>query len=165
MYTLESLKNVVDLLTLKCLRHVLYIHCNYLLAENNYHSWSRSFKMALISKNKMGFITGSIPVPNTQSPLYPPSKHCNNLIISWLLNSVSQSIAQSVIYFDHATDIWNDLRELFSQGDLLHILEVQEEIYALKQGSQNVTDYFTNLKIVWQELDNYRPLSSCNCSA
>jgi len=42
------------------------------LAGNNYHSWSRSFKMALISKNKMGFITGSIHIPDTQSPLYPP---------------------------------------------------------------------------------------------
>jgi len=81
------------------------------------------------------------------------------------LNSVSQSIAQSVIYFDYAADIWNDLRKRFSQGDLLRIAELQEEIYALKQGSQNVKDYFTNLKTVWEELDNYRPLSSCNCPA
>ena len=81
------------------------------------------------------------------------------------MNSVSQSIAQSVIYFDYAADIWNDLRKRFSQGDLLRIAELQEEIYALKQGSQNVTDYFTNLKTVWEELDNYRPLSFCNCPA
>ena len=135
------------------------------LAENNYHSWFRSFKMALISKNKIGFITGTIPVPDTQSPLYQPWKHCNNLIISWLLNSVSQSITQSVIYFDSATDIWNDLWERFSQGDLLCIAELQEEIYAVKQGPQNVTDYFTNLKTLWEKLDNYRSLSSCNCSA
>ena len=113
----------------------------------------------------MGFFTGSILVPNTQSPLYPPWERCNNLIISWLLNSVSQSIAQSVIYFDSATDIWNDLWERFSQGDLLCIAELQEEIYAVKQGPQNVTDYFTNLKTLWEELDNYRSLSSCNCSA
>jgi len=69
------------------------------------------------------------------------------LIILWLLNSLSQSIAQSVIYFDHATDIWNDFRERFSQG-ILRITELQEEIYALKQSYQNVTDYFTNLKTV-----------------
>jgi len=102
------------------------------LARNNYHSWFGSFKMALISKNKMGFNTGSIPVPNTQSPLCPPWERCNNLIISWLLNSFSQSIAQSVIYFDHVADIWNDLQERFSQGDLLCIAELQEEIHALK---------------------------------
>jgi len=133
------------------------------LAGNNYHSWSRSFKMALNSKNKIGFITSSIPVPTTKRALYPPWERCNNLIILWLLNSLSQSIAQSVIYFDHATDIWNDLQERFSQGDLLRIAELQEEIYALKQSSQNVTDYFTNLKTVWEELDNYCSLSSCTC--
>ena len=71
------------------------------LARNNYHFWSRSFKMALISKNKMGFITGSIHVPDTQCLLYPSWERCNNLIISWLLNSVSQSIAQSVFWFCH----------------------------------------------------------------
>ena len=45
------------------------------------------------------------------------------------------------------------------------IAELQEEIYALKQGSQSVTDYFTGLKSLWEELDNYRPLSTCTCSA
>lgn len=37
-----------------------------------------------------------------------------------------------MIYFDLAIDIWNDLKERFSQGDLLHIAELQEEIYGLK---------------------------------
>ena len=55
--------------------------------------------------------------------------------MSWLLNSLSPSIAQSVIFFEHAIDIWNDLRERFSQGDLLRVAELQEEIYALKQAS------------------------------
>ena len=85
------------------------------------------------------------------------------MIISLLLNSHSQSIAQSVIYFDHSADIWNDLWEWFSQGDLLRITKLQDEIYAFKQGSQNVTNYFTNLKTIWEELDNYR--SCCHTSS
>ena len=75
--------------------------------------------MALVSKNKMGFLNGSIPTPNHTDPLFLVWERCNTLIISWLLNSVSQSIAQSIIYFDQAVDIWNDLKERFSQGDLL----------------------------------------------
>ena len=135
------------------------------LVGNNYHSWSRSIRMALISKNKMGFLTGSIPIPEPTDSLYPSWERCNTLIISWLLNSLSQSIAQSVIYFDSAVDVWNDLKERFSQSDLLRIAELQEEIYGLKQGSQTVTDYFTSLKSIWEELDNYRPMASCTCSA
>jgi len=90
-----------------------------LLMGNNYHSWSRSFRMALVSKNKMTFISGSIPDPS-----YFHWERCNNLILSWLLNSVSQSITQSIIYFDHAVNVWNDLKDRFSQGDLLRIAEL-----------------------------------------
>lgn len=55
------------------------------------------------------------------------------------------------------------IQERFSQGDLLRIAELQEEVYALKQGSQSVTDYFTQLKSLWEELDNYRPMTPCTC--
>ncbi|WVZ16755.1 hypothetical protein V8G54_009737 [Vigna mungo] len=88
------------------------------LIENNYHSWSHSFRMALISKNKMGFLMRSILVPSPKDISYHSWEHCNTLIMSWLLNSLSSSIAQSVIFFDRAIDIWVDLRERFSQGDL-----------------------------------------------
>ncbi|KHN48801.1 hypothetical protein glysoja_030571, partial [Glycine soja] len=44
---------------------------------------------------------------------------CNTLIMSWILNSISPSIAQSVIFLECAVDIWDDLRERFSQSDLL----------------------------------------------
>ena len=110
--------------------------------------------MTLISKNKMGFITGSIHVPNTQCPLYPSWERCNNLIISWLLNFVH------LFWLRYWYLEWSS-RTVFSRWSA----ELQEEIYDLQQGSQNVTDYFTNLKTVWKELDNYCPLSSCNCSA
>ena len=72
---------------------------------------------------------------------------------------------QSVIYLDHAANIWSDLKERFSQSDLLCIAELQEEVHALKQGSQSIIDYFTSLKSLWEELDNYRPMAPCICSA
>jgi hypothetical protein len=87
------------------------------------------------------------------------------LIMSWLLNSLSPSIAQSVIYFVHALDVWTDLRERFSQGDLLQIVELQEETYGLTQGSRHISDYYTALKSLWEELDNFKPIPVCTCSA
>nr|KYP41138.1 hypothetical protein KK1_037506 [Cajanus cajan] len=73
--------------------------------------------MALISKNKMAFLTGAISAPASTDPLFPSWEGCNTLIMSWLLNSLSPSIAQSIIYFDQAFDIWIDLKERFSQSD------------------------------------------------
>lgn len=75
------------------------------LNGTNYHSWSRAIRMALISKNKMAFLLGSIPVPNVQEPLFSAWERCNTLIMSWLLNSISPPIAQSVIFLECAVDI------------------------------------------------------------
>jgi len=92
--------------------------------------------MTLIPKNKMGFLSNSIPIPTLTDPLYPTWKRCNTIIMSWLLNSLSPSIAQSVIYLERATDVWSDLRHHFSQGDLMCISELQEELYSMKQGAR-----------------------------
>ncbi|XP_072080878.1 uncharacterized protein [Arachis hypogaea] len=132
------------------------------LTGNNYHSWCRSFSMAIISKNKYGFL--SIPSPLTDDPLFPIWEHCNNLL-SWLFHSLSPSITQSVVYFSTASSVWTDLKERFFQSDILRIAELQEEIYALRQGNQSVTEFYTSLKTLWEELDNSRLLSVCNCPA
>lgn len=115
------------------------------LTRNNYHPWSQYVKMDFISKNKMGFLTGTILIPAHIDPLYVVWECCNILIMYWLLNYLSQSIFKSVIYFDHVVDVWNGLKESFSQGDLLHTVELQEEVYGLKQGSHSVTKYSPNL--------------------
>ncbi|XP_020991964.1 uncharacterized protein LOC110278129 [Arachis duranensis] len=135
------------------------------LTGNNYHSWKRSFTMAIISKNKYGFLTGSISSPLPGDPLFSAWEHCNNLVLSWLFHSLSPSITQSVLYFDTASSVWTDLKERFAQSDLLRIAELQEEIYALKQGTLSVTEFYTSLKSLWEELDSSRPLPVCSCPA
>jgi len=70
------------------------------------------------------------------------------LVVSWILKVVSQSIAQSIICMDNAFDIWNDLKERFSQGHMIRISDIQEMISSFKQGELTVTNYFTQLKIL-----------------
>ncbi|WVZ09015.1 hypothetical protein V8G54_022361, partial [Vigna mungo] len=76
------------------------------LSANNFQSWSRSFQMALISKNKMGFLNGNILIPATTDPLYPFWERCNTMLMSWILNSLSPSIpfllqSLKVLYFSN----------------------------------------------------------------
>ncbi|KAJ1412100.1 Gag-polypeptide of LTR copia-type [Sesbania bispinosa] len=52
------------------------------LTDSNYRSWSRTSRMALISKNKMGFLTGAIAEPAATDPLRTPWERCNTLIMS-----------------------------------------------------------------------------------
>nr|XP_016473198.1 PREDICTED: uncharacterized protein LOC107795129 [Nicotiana tabacum] len=40
---------------------------------------------------------------------------CNDMVISWLLNSLSKNIADSVIYSKTTKDLWEDLEDRFGQ--------------------------------------------------
>jgi hypothetical protein len=134
------------------------------LTGSNYHSWSRSMKRALGAKLKLDFIDGTLPVPTDAfDPSFRAWNRCNQLVSSWILNSVSPQIAQSVVFLENAIDIWNELRERFSQGDLIRISELQSEIYALKQESRSVTDFYSDLKVLWEELELYLPIPTCTC--
>nr|KYP39770.1 hypothetical protein KK1_038908 [Cajanus cajan] len=79
------------------------------------------------------------------------------------MNSVSDSIAQSIIFLENSIDVWQELKERFSQGDLIRISDIQQEIYGLRQGSLSVTNFFTELKVLWEELESYMPTPVCGC--
>ena len=66
---------------------------------------------------------------------------------------------------ENAYDVWKELRERFSQGDLFLIANLQDAISSLRQGDSSVTKFFTDLKILWDELEVFRPTPICKCSS
>ncbi|CAJ2652940.1 unnamed protein product [Trifolium pratense] len=135
-----------------------------LLTGSNYQSWARSMKRALGAKMKLEFVDGSLPQPEDDfDPAFRAWHRCNQLVSSWILNSISPSIAQSVVFLENAIDIWNDLRERFSQGDLIRISELQQEIHALRQENRSVIDFYSELRVLWEELELYLPFPTCTC--
>jgi len=46
---------------------------------------------------------------------------------------------------------------------LLRIFELMQEIYALQQDSKTVTAFYSELKILWEELEIYLPVPNCVC--
>ncbi|KAK4253989.1 hypothetical protein QN277_009427 [Acacia crassicarpa] len=89
-------------------------------------------RSALLSKNKLQFVDGSIPSPPSTASSFPIWERCNNLVQVWLTRSLSPTISKSVLWFDSALEIWNDLRSRFSQSDLFRIADLQEEICTLR---------------------------------
>ncbi|CAN1192604.1 Retrovirus-related Pol polyprotein from transposon TNT 1-94 [Linum perenne] len=134
------------------------------LTNENYHIWSRSFSVALSIKNKMQFIDGTLPMPEATDPNYSAWNRCNFAVLSWILNSVSEDIAQSLISYDKASLAWKDLKQRFSQCDAIRIADLQSRIAACDQGEYTVTQYFTNLKVLWEEYLQYRPIPVCDCN-
>ncbi|XP_061339222.1 uncharacterized protein LOC133285922 [Gastrolobium bilobum] len=119
--------------------------------------------MALISKNKVSFVNGTILTPDTTDPRFPVWERCNTMVLSWLHRSITSSISQSILWMDKAYDVWRDLKERFSQSDIFRISDIQDDIYRLHQGDSSISDYFTRLKILWDELEALQPTPTCKC--
>lgn len=129
----------------------------------NYLAWSRSMQRALGAKCKLGFINGEILVPDADDLNRTAWERCNHLVQSWILNSLSESIVQTVVFCDFASEVWQDLHERFSKTDRIRIATLRSSINNLKQGFKSVLDYFTELKALWEEFSSHRPIPNCIC--
>ena len=106
------------------------------LTGENYQTWSRSMAMALVAKNKVGFVNGSIKAVDSSSSQYGSWKRCDTMVLSWLLNSLSKEISASVIYLDTAFEVWQDLKERFSQSNGPRVYQLQKAIASLNQENE-----------------------------
>lgn len=88
----------------------------------------------------------------------------NNMVISWTLHSMVPDIAQTILWCDTASEAWDDLKERSYEGDAFRITDIQEEISSIKQGGSSVWEYYTKLKLLWDEVLTLRPLTTCVCA-
>ena len=76
-------------------------------AEDNYFIWKRD---VFESRNKTGFVDGTLVRSDPSSPLYNAWKQCNEMVACWLLNSVSPALQ----YIETSQKAWDDIRRIFS---------------------------------------------------
>ena len=70
-------------------------------------------EIGLASNRKLGFVTGTTIKDPTDLIKQEAWDTCNSMVISWLLNNVSDSIKKSVMFHDAST-IWKQLEQRFS---------------------------------------------------
>ncbi|XP_060182912.1 uncharacterized protein LOC132612848 [Lycium barbarum] len=135
--------------------HLYYLHSSDFPGMNlvnstfdgkGYGGWRRSVLIALSAKNKIGFIDGTCKEPAIDSIDHKLWNRCNDMVLSWLLNSLSKEIFDSVIYSKTAKALWTDLEERFGQSNGAKLYHLQKELSDLVQGSNDIATYFTKLK-------------------
>lgn len=129
----------------------------------DFHSWRRSVRMALNVRNKLGFIDGTIPKPSSDHREFGAWSRCNDMVSTWLMNSVSKKIGQSLLFMSSAEKIWKNLLTRFKQDDTPRIFEIEQRLSALQQGSLDISTYYTDLVTLWEEHQNFVDLPICTC--
>ncbi|GJU27518.1 retrovirus-related pol polyprotein from transposon TNT 1-94 [Tanacetum coccineum] len=107
--------------------HPLFLHQNdhpgliliskKLTRSENYNSLRRSLMIALNAKNKLKILTNDYPEPDFDSSLRALWERNNDMIISWILNTVSDQISNNFSFVHSASALWLELQENYSQLD------------------------------------------------
>ncbi|CAN1253180.1 hypothetical protein LINPERPRIM_LOCUS8245, partial [Linum perenne] len=137
-----------------------------LLSESNYQSWAGSMRLAISLKKKLMFVDGSAPAPVIMDLLFMSWQQANRMVLGWIFSALEPTVAGSMmgLRLDSAFEVWQYLQDQFGKPNLIHISQLQDQIYALRQGELSVADYFKRFSALWDELVASRPMPSCICS-
>ncbi|CAL1383719.1 unnamed protein product [Linum trigynum] len=121
-------------------------------------------RIALKTKKKLGFINGTLPMPEETDPDYEAWDQSNTNVMGWILNSLLDSIAEAVMDNETAQDLWKDLQERYGEADSIRLAHVKGLIANCKQGDNNVTEYYNRLGVLWTEYLSFKSIPACECS-
>ena len=141
------------------------INIEKLQGASNYRSWKRSLEISLASKRKIGFVTGVVKRDGSDIVKQEAWDTCNNMVISWILFNVSEPIKKSIMFVEHASEIWKFLEQRFLVSNGSRKYRLNKELYETKQQGKSITDYYTDMRGLWEELDalnHLPPISTMN---
>ncbi|RVW64787.1 Retrovirus-related Pol polyprotein from transposon RE1 [Vitis vinifera] len=104
-------------------------------------------------------IIRAIVQPKEDDPGYRTLKLENSMVMSWLINSMTNDIGENFMYYGTTKEIWDAARETYSNIDNTSVIfEIKSILQDLRQGDSTVTEYFNILTRYWQQLDIYEEL-------
>ncbi|XP_021846559.2 uncharacterized protein [Spinacia oleracea] len=135
-----------------------------------FNDWKRSMMIALSTRNKLCFVDGSLIQPAKNSANYRIWNRGDDLVISWMMASLEPSIARNVLYLKTTREIWLNLEERFFQSYGPQLFSLQQKLCDLnKKDDEQISGFFTKIKLLWDHLDGLDPLpyyvcTGCSCS-
>ncbi|KAF3677254.1 putative embryogenesis-associated protein EMB8-like [Capsicum annuum] len=135
-----------------------------LTGPENYALWSRSMKLALRGKGKLGFIDGSCVKNSYRGELTELWEKGDAIVFSWIGCTEASELIPSILFASNAKQVWKDFKERFDRSNLTRIYHLWTEIATLRQGMDSVTCYHSKMKDCWDELDVMVALPHCDCA-
>ncbi|KAJ0441126.1 putative transcription factor interactor and regulator CCHC(Zn) family [Helianthus annuus] len=136
-----------------------------LKGTENYAVWSSAMKLALEAKNKYGFIDGKVEKSKDDEILAAQWDRCNSVVLTWLLNSISEELFLGQVFSKLASEVWTDLKESFDKIDGSVVYDLYKKINCIAQNGSTVAEYYNKLTTMWKQFDAMLQLPSCSCQA
>jgi gag-polypeptide of LTR copia-type len=136
----------------------------------NYLLWSRQILMYLRGQRLTGYITGIVKRPEaTIEKMVELQKWeaDDGQVMSWLINSMEVRLQNQFMMLDTALQVWDRAAEMYSQkGNHGQVYHLQTKADCLVQGEMSVTEFFSELNNMWEQMDFFDPLAmTCTVDA
>ncbi|PWA59973.1 hypothetical protein CTI12_AA389680 [Artemisia annua] len=123
--TQNSSNSIHDPLYISNSDHPGMVLTNTSFNGSNFLGWSRTIKMALGAKLKLGFITGSTPRTAITDENHHKWVRCDYMVTCWILNSMTAELTEVFLYAQSAAELWKEITERYGQsnGPLIYHLQ------------------------------------------
>ncbi|XP_059285075.1 uncharacterized protein LOC132038421 [Lycium ferocissimum] len=106
-----------------------------------YQSWRKGVLRELSVKNKAGFINEKSKKPEPDSETFAQWEKCDDMVTSWMLNSLSPELMDKLQYMNNAKELWEELEDRYDQTTGAKLYQLQKEINEFNQGTLDITGY------------------------
>ena len=133
-----------------------------LLSGKNYSTWKNAAMKTLSARRALGYINGKKDAPiDISSEEYEDWTYNDNLVFSWILNSLSEEIVDAFCNAENSKILWDSIALQYgSESNVIRIYELKHFINHSTLGIDDLMTHNTKRKGVFDELRSLRLYTS-----
>ncbi|KAL3629091.1 hypothetical protein CASFOL_026313 [Castilleja foliolosa] len=124
------------------------------------YSWNREPKQqvwaAASGYGLEGYLTGDITAPATlitatdgvltPNPEYSKWRRQDQLLVSWLLSSLTESLLITAVGLSTTSHIWRSIENVFANQNKAKVMQIRLQLQTLKKGGLSMREYLNKIK-------------------
>lgn len=127
------------------------------LTSTNYLLWKAQLQPLLSAYDLMSHVDGTAPSPpslidNEPNPAYLSWFKKNQLVLSWIICSVTEGLLPQIVGADSALTAWQRLAAAYTSGSKAQILNLKSQLSSLCRGNDSIPVYLQRSKTLADHL-------------
>lgn len=124
------------------------------LDSSNYGLLSQVVEMYISGKDKLGYINGDIPQPESSDPTFQKWRTENAIVKGWIINSMDPTLIGNFIHFPTAKFLWDAVATTYFDGtDTSQVYSLKRRVTRMRQAGGSIEEYYNGLQGLWREID------------
>nr|XP_043636137.1 uncharacterized protein LOC122607266 [Erigeron canadensis] len=112
---------------------------------------------------KISFIDGTCVRSDEDEILAQQWDRCNAVVLSWILNCVTEELYLGQIFSKNASVVWSKFKETYDKVDGVVTFNLHNKINSLCQNGSALSEYYHKLNSLWKQFDALIKLPTCVC--